>query len=178
MIEGKKVYLQAVEEKSIEQLRQWRNNPVLRQYFREYREINKKMQSEWFNNRVCNNQNQVDFEIRDKETQKLIGHCGLYYIDWINRKAEFTIYIGDFNYRNGGYGSDALRTLIKYGFNNLNLNRIWCEVYSNNKAIDIYRHIGFKDEGILREQYFDAGIYWNSHILGMLKSDFENLDFI
>jgi len=174
MIKGKRVYLQAVEEESIEQLRQWRNNPELRQYFREYREISKKMQSAWYDNRVCNNANQVDFEIRDKETQKLIGHCGLYYIDWVNRKAEFTIYIGDFTFRNGGYGSDTLRNLIDYGFNTLNLNKIWCEVYSNNKAIEIYEHLGFTREGTMRQHYFDNGKWWDSHFMSLLESEYNN----
>ena len=80
------------------------------------------------------------------------------------------ILIGDV-FRNGGYGSDALRLLIAYGFNTLNLHRIWCEVYSNNSAINVYRHLGFKDEGILRQHHYDEGQYWDSHMLGLLRSE-------
>ena len=68
-----------------------------------------------------------------------------------------------------------MRTLIKYGFEDLNLNRIWCEVYSNNDAIDVYRHIGFKDEGILRQTYFNEGKYWDSHLMGMLREEYEQI---
>ena len=171
MIRGKKIYLSSVEESSIEQLRQWRNMPELRQYFREYREISSTKQKKWFLDRVINDPNQVDFEIHDKESEKLIGHCGLYYINWINRAAEFTVYIGDKDYRNGGYGSDTLRILFRYGFDVLNLNKIWCEVYSNNKAIDIYRHLGFKDEGCLRQNYYHDGKYWDSYLLGLLREE-------
>ena len=175
MIKGKKIYLCAVEESSLEQLRGWRNNPELRQYFREQREISSTMQQDWFNNRVVNNSNQVDFEIHDQETGKLLGHCGLYYINWINRVAEFTVYIGDVEYRNGGYGSDALRTLFRYGFEQLNLNKIWCEVYSNNNALDIYRHLGFVDEGRLRQNYYTNGKFWDSFLLGLLRDEWETL---
>ena len=76
-------------------------------------------------------------------------------------------------YRSGGYGSDALRTLIKYGFNDLNLNKIWCEVYTNNDALDIYRHIGFKDEGLIRQHYFNDGKYWDSNLLSLLRCEYE-----
>ena len=86
---------------------------------------------------------------------------------------EFGIYIGDDDYRNGGFGSDALRTLIKYGFEDLNLNRIWCEVYDNNAALEVYKHIGFIYEGKMRENYYHEGQYWDSHILGMLKKEYN-----
>ena len=169
MLKGKKVNLRAVEKESIEQFRQWRNRPELRKYFREYRELSSTMQNAWYENRVLSDDKQVNFEIRFKDT--LIGHCGLYYIDWIHRHAEFGIYIGNDSFRSGGFGSDALRTLVKYGFNDLNLNKIWCEVYTNNDALDIYRHIGFTDEGVLRQHYYNEGQYWDSTMLSMLKSE-------
>ena len=127
------------------------------------------MQSDWFDNRVRKNDNQVDFEIHDLESKKLIGHCGLYYINWISRHAEFTIYVGDMKYRSGGRGSDALRTLFKYGFEELNLNKIWCEVYDNNKAIDIYKHLGFTHEGTLRNHVYKGGTYYDAHMLSIFK---------
>ena len=173
MIEGSKCFLTAVNPESIETLRNWRNNPNIRKYFREFREINKPMQNDWYINKVLKNSNQFDFEIHEKKSGQLIGHCGLYYVNWVNRTAEFTIYVGDFDFRGKGIGSDALRTLIRYGFNDLNLNRIWCEVYSNNDAIHIYENIGFIKEGVMREQYYNDGKYWDSTILSMLKSEWE-----
>lgn len=173
MIEGKKVYLTAVNKTSISQLQEWRNSPGLRRYFREYREISDEMQRRWYEERVLSNKDQVDFEIHDAATGNLIGHCGLYYISWVSRTAEFTVYIGDMSYRKGGFGSDALRLLFTYGFDTLNLNRIWCEVYSNNEAIKVYRHLGFKDEGCLRKHHYDEGKYWDSYILGLLKDEWH-----
>ena len=156
----------------LEQLREWRNTPELRQYFREAREITIEMQEKWFVERA-NSKNQIDFAIRDISSEKLIGHCSLNYISWINRTAEFGVYLGDSSYRHGGYGVEALRLLFEYGFSDLNLNRIECEVYSNNAALDIYHHLGFKNEGIKRQHYFNAGHYWDSHMLGLLQSEWE-----
>ena len=176
MIIGKKCYLTAVNPESNEQLRKWRNTPELRQYFRQHREITKPSQSAWYERRVHNNQTQYDFEIHDAETGKFIGHCGLYYVDWVARKAEFSIYIGDSKFRGKGIGSDALRTLIKYGFEDLNLNKIWCEVYTNNTSVKIYRKIGFIDEGILRQNAFKNGEYVDGLILSMLRSEWQALN--
>lgn len=174
MIKGKKAYLTGVNRGSIKQFMDWRNEPELRQYFREYREISDAMQENWYNNRVLNNDKQVDFEIHEIDNGKLIGHCGLYYINWVNRTGEFGIYIGDRNFRNGGYGKEALSLLIDYGFKTLNLNRIWCEVFSNNAAIGLYRKIGFVDEGMLRQHHYDDGKYLDSYMLGLLKEEWMN----
>jgi UDP-4-amino-4,6-dideoxy-N-acetyl-beta-L-altrosamine N-acetyltransferase len=173
MIKGNKIHLTKVERENIEQLRKWRNNPELRRYFREHRELNKDNQINWYENKVLGDSNQYNFEVRTNIDNKLIGHCGLYYINWISRTAEFGIYIGDMDYREGGYGSDTLRTLIGYGFNDLNMNRIWCEVWDNNAALDVYKHIGFVYEGKLRQTYFNEGKYWDSHLLGMLQSEYN-----
>ena len=172
MLKGKKIILESVEEEHLDQFRIWRNDPDLRKYFREHREISKYMQSKWFE-RISNDKNQFNFSIKEKETSNLIGHCGLYYIDWVNRTGEFGIYIGDEKYRSGGYGSDSLRCLIKYGFSELNLNKIWCEVFDNNKSISLYKRLGFAHEGTMREHYYNDGKYWDSHFLSLLKRDWE-----
>ncbi len=174
MIKGKKIYLCSVEPESLEQLLEWRNIPELRQYFREYRELNSVTQAKWYK-KILRDKNQINFEIHDLNSDDLIGHCGLYYVHWIYRTAEFGIYIGDDEYRTGGYGSDSLRTLIKYGFDDLNLNRIWAECYSNNAACKIYEHIGFTIEGNLRQTVYKNGKYYDSIIFGLLKKEYDEI---
>lgn len=174
MIKGKKIQLCAVEREHLPVLQQWRNDPELRKYYREYRELTLSHKEAWYNSKIVNDDSWQFFVVKPLGEDKVIGSCGLTYINWVHRTGEFSITIGDGEYRNGGYGSDTLRTLIKYGFEDLNLNRIWCEVYSNNDAIGIYRHIGFRDEGVLRQSYYNEGRYWDSHILGMLKSEYED----
>jgi len=170
-LKSKKVTLRSVEKHDLESLRSWRNDPSLRKYFREHKEITEANQKAWYETKVLKDPNQYNFSIYVNED--LIGHCGLYYIDWISRSAEFGIYIGDMCYRKGGYGSDSLRTLIKYGFEDLNLNKIWCEVYDNNESIHLYKYLGFVTEGTLRQNYFNEGRYWDSHVLSMLKEEYE-----
>ena len=170
---NKKIYLCSVERENIEQLRNWRNMPELRKYFREYREISKDAQVKWYEEKVLGDKNQVNFEIHDNESGKLIGHCGLYYVKWINRTGEFGIYIGDNDFRGKGYGKEALETLINYGFNNLNLLKIWAEVFGNNSAIHLYKKLGFKQEGILRKNVYKEGEHLDSILIGLLKEEWK-----
>ena len=175
MIKGKKVILDRVEEKHLEQLLKWRNDPYNRQFYREFRVMAIENKKKWFLEKVVNDDSWQFFTVRPiDKPEKVIGSTGLTYINWVYRTAEFSITIGDKDYRGKGIGSDTLRTLIDHGFNSLNLNRIWCEVYSNNAAIDVYKRIGFKEEGLLRETVFKNGKYLDSHILSMLKSDWES----
>ena len=66
MVIGKKIILQKVERKNLERLREWRNNPELRKYFREHRLINSENQQKWYESKVLGDPNQYNFEIRNK----------------------------------------------------------------------------------------------------------------
>ena len=130
MITGNHILLRAVEETDLAQLLEWRNNPDLRKYFREFRELNHTMQLKWFNERVNNDPSTRMFSIVEIKTNKLIGACGLCYIDCINKSADFSIYIGkDELYIDDVFSLDAAKLLIAYGFKELNLHRLWSEIY-------------------------------------------------
>lgn len=190
MIRGKRVGLKSVERESLDTLRSWRNDPTLRRHFREHREISRDMQNAWYEKLVLGNPNQVDFEIHDMADppkgppseshdllpvasglSTLIGHCGLYYVNWIARHAELSIYIGSRHHRGRGYGKEALTLLMDYAFDVMNLNRVWCEVFDHNDAIHVYKKIGFVPEGVRRAHHYDEGRYIDCHILGLMRDE-------
>lgn len=173
MLKGEKIILKAISLDSLEQLMNWRNQPEIRKYSREHRQINLEMQNRWYQEKVLNDDSQINFEIREGARDRLVGHCSLGNIDWVHRHAEFGIYIGDLDYHGGGYASDALRTLIEYGFNTLNLNKIWGEVHGYNNAIDKFKHIGFKEDGVLREHHYSDGNFHDSRIVSILREEYE-----
>lgn len=130
MLIGEYTGLRAIEMSDLEKLLEWRNQPEYRRFFREYRELSSESQKRWFEAKVMNDEHTRMFSIVDKETGELIGACGLCYIDWINQSADFSIYIGkDRLYIDGKYAVDAARIMIKYGFEELNLHRLWAEIY-------------------------------------------------
>ena len=102
-----------------------------------------------------------------------LGGCGVNSIDWKNRKAEIGIFIGDKDYWGKGYGSDAIQILVKFIFEEMNINKIGLSVYSyNERAKKAYKKCGFVEDGVLREEIFREGKYHDEIIMSMLKREY------
>lgn len=113
------------------------------------------------------------FAIETLEDQQYIGGCSINDVDWKNSVATVGIFIGDKNYRGKGYGADAMRVLLRFIFLQMNLNKIRLIVYSFNKsAITMYEKMGFKLEGILRQEIFRDGQYHDKLAMGILREDY------
>ncbi|MFJ9463541.1 GNAT family N-acetyltransferase [Viridibacillus arvi] len=164
MLTGTYVGLRAIERKDLTQLLEWRNKPELRLYFREYRELNTENQNIWFEKYVMQDSNTRMFAIIELETNELIGACGLCYIDWVNRNADFSIYIGKNNlYIDDKYAVDAGKVMEQYGFEELNLHRLWAEIYSIDKnKIVFFEKLCFIKEGYFKDTHWTHGEWVDS----------------
>lgn len=117
-------------------------------------------------------EDEVLLVIYDNDAQKLIGHVGLYKIDKTARKAEVGILIADDNSRGKGYGTKLINTIIRYGFDTLNLNKVTAEVLSENKASEkMFRKCGFVVDGCLRDDVFKNNRYYDVLSMSVLKRD-------
>jgi RimJ/RimL family protein N-acetyltransferase len=104
------------------------------------------------------------------ENEKHLGNCGLADIDRVRRKAEMWIYLPETRRR--GFGRSAGQALLRFAFDDLNLNRIYVRVLDfNSGALEYFRGLGFVDEGLLRADTIVDGRPVNSHVLGLLKSE-------
>ena len=174
MIEGKSIRLRAIEKKDLKQLRDWRNEPDIKKFMREYRDLSMQNQLQWLDS-LARDKNTIMFAIETKK-RKLIGCTGLTYIDWKNRRGEVSIYIGNKKYRSKGYGTDTLKTLMKYGFKELNLHMLFGEIFEYNKAnIRLFEKCGFKKDGVLRDRLYRDGKYWNSIFYSILEEEWKML---
>lgn len=175
MIKGNSTILRAIEKEDLKLLLSWRNNPEFRRYFREYRELNMVQQIQWYENRVNNDISTRMFSITDVRGN-LIGAAGLCYIDWINRTADFSIYIGHNNiYIDDFYAPDAANLLIRYGFEKLGLNRLWCEIYSFDlQKIQLFDKLGFHRDGLHRQTNWYDDRWHDSFFFSLLSSDINN----
>lgn len=174
MIKGKITGLRALEEEDLAMLQEWRNNPLFRKNFREHKELSSFHQKFWYE-RTIKNPNDFMFAIVDLKDNSIIGACGLLYTNWILRSADFSFYLGkDDLYMDDLYAPDAIQTLIKYGFEDLNLNKIWMELYEyDHLKFDFFtKEMGFSVDGVLRDNAFFEGKYWNSHIISLLLNDY------
>ena len=114
----------------------------------------------------------VHFAIHAVSDGQLIGNCSFKEIDHKNGSAGVGIVIGERGYWGKGFGRDALRLMLRYGFSELNLHRIWLKVFAfNERAIRAYRKVGFVEEGRLREAIYRDGRYWDELIMAVLRSE-------
>ena len=102
----------------------------------------------------------------------LLGHISLHDIDHLNRNAFLGVMIMETE-RNKGYGAEAIRLLLKYGFRTLNLNNIMLSVHADNlQAIACYRKVGFKMAGRRRESICKDGEYIDKLYMDILAREF------
>jgi len=175
MLKGKLVGLVAVEKEDLSPLLAWRNNPDFRKYFREYRELNLYQQEAWFNEKVVKDPTTIMFSVRRLEDNELLGCCGFVYVNWVHRHADLSLYIGwqDAYIDDKGYAEESCRLLIDHGFKELCLNKIWTEIYEfDGKKKALYDKFGFHQDGLLRENYFYDGRFWNSRILSLIAAEY------
>lgn len=103
-----------------------------------------------------------------------IGFISISEIDKENQKADIGMLIGEKEYWDKGYGSDALITLLKHLLFDLGFNRIGLEVFEyNHRAKRVYEKIGFKVEGIERQGLLRKDKYYDIYLMGILREEFE-----
>ena len=138
--------------------------------------MNMANQEAWFN-RVNASANDFMFVIERLEDRMPLGACGLLYTNWIIRSSDFSFYIGhDESYiDNTGYAQESARLLISYGFNTLNLHKIWMELYEfdHQKLRFFTEQFGFKVDGVLRDNCFEDGRYWDSKLVSLLSNEYN-----
>ena len=117
---------------------------------------------------------EIFFFIRTLEGDKIIGFIGLADIQWNNGDAWVGIGIGERSDWGKGYGTDAMRVLLRYAFTELNLHRVSLGVFDYNpRAIRSYEKAGFKHEGREREQLHRDGSRADGLYMGILKEEWE-----
>jgi len=116
------------------------------------------------------------FAIEDLNTKKFLGHVSLGILKRNAGSSDLGIFIYDKKNWDKGFGTDTMRVILKIGFDYLNLHRIELGVYPNNeRAIHVYKKIGFKEVGRKRECRFMSGEYKDEIIMDILKREWLEL---
>ena len=126
-------------------------------------------------NRMLTESNSVYFGIIKKDEDRIIGYVFLTNIVKSHRVArEFGIVIGEKSLWGCGYGSEATKLILEYGFKHLKLHRIQLIVLDfNERALHMYRKLGFVDEGIQREALIVDGRWSNVVMMSMLEQEYS-----
>jgi len=171
---GNKTYLRALEKSDLTgNLYQWANdlNVTYYMFMGTYPNTIERIWEEY--EPLLKSKNDVVMAVIDRHNDTHIGNVGLYSINWISRSAEFRIVIGEKRYWSKGYGTEATRLTLIYGFDKLNLNKIWLGVNEQNLgAVRAYEKSGFSHEGVLRQEIYRNGWYYNALRMSILKEEY------
>ena len=173
---GERIYLSPQNNEEIEKFTEWLNDFETTDYIGRSSYITTlEGEKKYFEENLNKNYN---FFIVTLKEDKLIGTVGLENYDFINRTATLGIFIGDKDYRNDGYGTEAIKMVLDYGFNYLNLNNIKLNLMSfNERALKCYTKCGFKEYGRRRNCKYINGKYYDSIEMDILANEFKG-DYI
>jgi len=116
------------------------------------------------------------FIIMHSRDDKAIGYISLINIDYDNFSADCMIEIGEKEYWGKGLGAHAMELLMDYVFGQLNFNRLALQVFDfNTRAINMYKKLGFKEEGRREKAIFRIGEYYDIILMRMLAFEYKSL---
>lgn len=181
MIIGEQIRYRAIEKEDLPKFVKWLNDPEVRQGLSMTMPLSLAEEENWFEelHKRPQFERPLAMEIQPDplvDEWVFVGNCGLFGIDWQNRFAEIGIHIGEKGYWNQGFGTRAILLILKHGFENLNLHRLWLRVHETNPgAIRSYEKAGLTLEGKFREAQYRDGRYADVLIMSMLKDEWQAL---
>ena len=173
LVPWSEVHLTPINESDLDSLYEWQNAPWIRDLTMGFRfPVQTNSVKNWIREvEEQNSKSQVVYGIR--LSGKLVGAISLHRIEQFQRKSLLGIFIGDKSQRNLGIGFMSTCLILDFAFNGLDFRKVSLEVIAkNHDAIALYERIGFRIEGIRREEYFVDGKSLDTHLFGILRSEF------
>ncbi|HEY2664260.1 MAG TPA: GNAT family protein [Candidatus Binataceae bacterium] len=174
-MEGKLVRLRPYEKRDIDDLMKWVNDEEVTRYLGSLMTppLSRSNEEAFLEMAMTRSETHKVFAI-ETMAGELAGGIDLRVLEQIDRKAEVGIVIGVRDFWGRGYGTEAMRLMLRFAFGRLNLNRVSLRVFDYNpRAIKSYEKCGFKREGLLRQdRYYDAK-YHDTIVMGILREEFE-----
>jgi len=172
VLQGERIYLRPLQESDAEDFSVWYGDGQVTRFLGTKPLARGKAKA--LCNRLLNDPNGIYFGIIEKHEERIIGYAFLGHILKSHQVArELGIVIGDKSLWGRGYGGEAVRLILEYGFSCLKLHRIQLTVLDfNERALRLYRKMGFAEEGIQREARLVDGKRHNVIMMGMLEREF------
>ncbi|MCZ7646951.1 MAG: GNAT family N-acetyltransferase [Planctomycetota bacterium] len=168
---GERIYLRPLSKEDVPQILTYLNDGEVARTLNWHRPLTKEAEEQWLD-KVLVDERQTVLAIALKENDRFLGGTGLRPGLEKDRRAEFGIYIGAKEEWNKGYGTEATRLIVGYGFETLNLNRIYLHVFACNRGgIRAYEKAGFIKEGVLRQNAYFEGRYQDTLVMGLLREE-------
>lgn len=174
LIRGKKLYIREIKKSDLnKKYLSWLNNPDITKYMMNSTRPTTKKDIMSYYNKLKKSKDDLFLAVCLNKNKKHIGNVRLGPINRFHRRSEFGIMIGDKKSWGKGYAYEATSLILRYAFNELNMNRINIGVIDGNaRAFKLYKKLGFKKEGVIRKNFYLDGKYLDSIKMGILKEEF------
>jgi diamine N-acetyltransferase len=170
MLTSEHIALRPLERSDLEQLAHWRNDPSNHREFFNVFPIALSGQPDWYADLLRDSRRKL-FVIETKVDRRAIGTIGFDRIDWRNQSAELGNILIDAGARGHGLASEAVTIAMRFAFEEMNLHRLYLEVFAENTAaIRVYERCGFQREATLREAQFRGGRFCDVVVMAVLRS--------
>ena len=172
LIRGERLYLRSIERDDLQRCHAWMNDEDLRGTLAQRYPMSLAREADWVE-RATRGQDtsELSLAICLVQADRHIGNCGFVQIDRDNATATLGIVIGEMDCRGQGFGEEAVRTLCRFGFEEMGLHKIRLDVYADNPAVKTYERVGFRKEGLLRQEAFRKGRHIDVIRMGLLREE-------
>ena len=172
MIEGERIILRAWERDDLPVFTRWLNDPEVTVYVgRPFPNLSLEQETAFYDETL--EENGYRYVIVVKESGVMVGTCSFYHRDERNRAVEVGIIIGEKDYWSQGYGREALKLMLKIGFEGLGMNRIWLRhVDFNGRGHRAYEAAGFREEARMRQSVWVNGAMRDDVFMSVLAEEY------
>ncbi len=171
---GETVVLRGLTRADLPEYRRWLENPAATAFMESGWRPMGESELEALYKQSVEQTDTVAFVIEDRKDGHAVGICGLYLIQWICRRAEFRILIGDDGARGRGLGTEAARLILEYAMLKLNLETVYLGVNVENAgAVRSYEKAGFVREGIRRRIVYRNGRYYDVLMMSVIRPEWQ-----
>jgi len=170
---GERIFLRPFSKKDLPHIQRWSTDAELRRLTGEIAPISQ-AEVEKFYRELRADENRAWFAIVLKKGNRVIGEAGLLRMFRPWRNTDMTIIIGEKDARGKGYGKEAGHLLLSHAFEHLGFHRVSVGVVGFNKnAIRFWKSLGFKKEGVKRDEYFCDNKYSDFVLMSILENEFR-----
>ncbi|WP_371495953.1 GNAT family N-acetyltransferase [Kitasatospora sp. NBC_00374] len=172
MVPGELVQLRPMEPSDAEALWRWNSDPEVMRWMEDgYRQTLATV-VKGLAERERNRYQDVLYGVEAKADGRLVGLVRLHGAEPETGIAEIDVYLGEKDHWGRGYATDAMRTMCRYGFEQMRLHRIQLTVVAeNHPARHIYQKVGFVEEGRLRQSFRRDGRWHDQLLMGLLEGE-------
>lgn len=171
MLTTPRLQLTPIGPEHLERTRQWANDPELNAWILRSLPVRREDQERWYA-RLGQDSGRIVLAVTDLESGEHVGNTGFYHLDFLHRRGEFWVLLGQ--KQGQGLGGEITDSMLAYGFQTLNLRRIFLHVRADHeRAVKMYEKRGLRREGLLRSHYYIQGTYKDVLIMAILRSEYD-----